>query len=81
MILALAILGIGFFIFRLRGKKALPLPSPQVETFEAVTPEAEVLRSEDFRKLRAFGDYPLRPGKMGRENPFIPPAREETERQ
>lgn len=77
-LLILAMAGILFLIIRLRSK----VPSLEVEeaqVFAPVTLDTSVIVGNKFKELRAFGAYPIRSGRVGRENPFIPPSLKELE--
>lgn len=78
LILILVMAGILFLIIRLRSK----VPSLEVEeaqVFAPVTLDTSVMVGNKFKELRAFGAYPIRSGRVGRKNPFIPPKPEELE--
>ena len=77
LILGMVILGTIILIWFIRRSEEVVAPTAEIKIFTPVAVPTEVLRGAAFLELRAFGVYPLRPGRMGRENPFIKPTKEE----
>lgn len=77
LILGTVILGTAVLIWFIKRSGEIAAPTAEIKIFTPVAVPTEVFSGAAFSKLRAFGAYPLHSGKMGRENPFIKPTKEE----
>lgn len=79
--LKLGLLGIIIAVILILIFKLSPdAPSAPAEAVGAIVPvqvDSSILGNQKFKELRGFGQYPVRPGKMGRQNPFVPPTKTE----
>ena len=80
-VLKLALLGVTIVVTLILILKLSPgapsVPGEAVSTIAPVQVDSSILGNQKFKELRGYGQYPVRPGKMGRQNPFIPPTKTE----
>lgn len=78
-VLKLALLGVTIVVTLILILKLNPgIPGVPVEAVNTIAPvkvDSSILGNQKFKELRGYGQYPVRPGKMGRQNPFIPPTK------
>ncbi len=77
LVVLLILAGAAIFLILKLSPGAVPLPQEQVESILPIVIDSSVLGTQKFKDLRGFGQYPVRPGKTGRVNPFVQPDKEE----
>ena len=78
ILLGAAIAAVIFLILRLNknGPGAVVM-GDEVTPIAPITLDSSFFIGQKFKNLRGYGQYPVRPGIMGRENPFLEPTRGE----
>lgn len=77
VIMGVAIAAIVFLIWRLSGSEQAGITFSNEAMIEPVTVDSSVFNGQKFKNLRGYGQYPVNPGIVGRENPFVEPTKQE----
>ena len=69
--------GVSVFLILKLSPAAQPPSIENVKIIAPVSVDSAAFNTPKFKNLRGFGEYPVRSGKTGRQNPFMPPSKQE----
>ena len=81
ILLSLVVLGLilgGFYYFQNLRDQVLEIPRPNIPAedkltqFNSLMLDFSIFDNERFQSLKIFGETPVRPSNIGRDNPFAP---------